>query len=427
MQVKCDYCGSFMEDTDYSCPNCGATNAHLKRTAPETPTTIEELKAWYEDRHLPPYETTRFFIGIDTKEPKAFGIYKDGMSYIVYKNKADGSRAVRYSGNDEAYAVNELFLRLKEEILNQKNHQPANNKDYSSTAQQAARKGLGCLGALGKGIFWVIGCVVFFLAVGFVGASIEELRPIQGDYYAVDNQAYYFDGYELDSYGYDWWQYNDSRDDWELYSTMDNDKDFPEGITRKNHVTSLDSLADKIGFGYDSRKWLVDESTLNVLNSRIYKDTHHSAPNQSSYYIDNGRSYYYLNDLHGSAYGSRDNTGWYIYEDTGWEYYCSSDDRDMLGDDLWYDADKYSLGSSYNDYVSGGVFNYSGSDTWNSNLMAADFGNTTWYSEYEAATAAYEEYNANNSSTSSNNDSSWDWDSSSDSWDSGSTDWGSDW
>ena len=85
-----------------------------------TPKTIEELQAWYEARNLPPSDVTRFFIGVNYKGPKAFGIYKEGNDFIVYKNKADGQRAVRYKGSDEAYAVNELYLRLKEEILNQK-------------------------------------------------------------------------------------------------------------------------------------------------------------------------------------------------------------------------------------------------------------------------------------------------------------------
>lgn len=84
------------------------------------PQTIEELKAWYTAHNLPPEEVTRFFIGKDYKEPKVFGIYQDGERFIVYKNKADGSRAIRYEGGDEAYAVNELYLKLKEEIARQK-------------------------------------------------------------------------------------------------------------------------------------------------------------------------------------------------------------------------------------------------------------------------------------------------------------------
>ena len=38
---------------------------------------------------------------------------------IVYKNKSDGSRAIRYQGLDEAYAVNEIYLKLQVEMQKQ--------------------------------------------------------------------------------------------------------------------------------------------------------------------------------------------------------------------------------------------------------------------------------------------------------------------
>lgn len=65
-----------------------------------------------------------FLLASIVNETKAFGIYQDGDQFIVYKNKANGERAIRYQGTDEAYAVNELYLKLKSEILNQK----ANNQ-----------------------------------------------------------------------------------------------------------------------------------------------------------------------------------------------------------------------------------------------------------------------------------------------------------
>ena len=120
-KVKCEYCGSFIEDTEETCSVCGAVNDLHHRVARDTPQTIEELQSWYKARKLPPEETTRFFIGRNILEPRAFGIYEDNGTFIVYKNKADGSRAVRYQGTDEAYAVNEIYLKLKEEILRQKN------------------------------------------------------------------------------------------------------------------------------------------------------------------------------------------------------------------------------------------------------------------------------------------------------------------
>ena len=102
MEVKCEYCGSMIDDKLEKCPNCGAPNEHMKRMVNGTPKTIAELADWYKARKLPPYETTRFFIGINYKEPRAFGIYEENGEFIVYKNKDDGSRAIRYQGKDEA-------------------------------------------------------------------------------------------------------------------------------------------------------------------------------------------------------------------------------------------------------------------------------------------------------------------------------------
>lgn len=127
MQMKCDYCGRFIDDTDSVCPYCGGTNSHLKRAANNVPATIEELKAFCASHHLP-LSQMRFFIGENYTGARAYGIYKDEESgnFIVYKNKSDGSRAVRYEGKDEAYAVNELYQKIKSEVANQKQMQAAN-------------------------------------------------------------------------------------------------------------------------------------------------------------------------------------------------------------------------------------------------------------------------------------------------------------
>lgn len=120
MRVKCDYCDNYMDDTLENCPFCGAQNLYVRKRS-ENPRTIEEFEAWYKNNHLPPYEVTRFFIGINYPKPKAFGIYQNAEGkFVVYKNKADGQRMIRYQGFDEAYAVNELYMRLKAEIVDKK-------------------------------------------------------------------------------------------------------------------------------------------------------------------------------------------------------------------------------------------------------------------------------------------------------------------
>jgi len=122
-KVKCQYCNEMIKESATTCPYCGAVNGALKRTAKDTPVTIDELHKWYKDHHLPPSEVTRYFIGINYTKPKAFGIYQDGINYVVYMNDASGNRTIFYEGPDEAYGVNEILFRLKNEILNQKLHQ----------------------------------------------------------------------------------------------------------------------------------------------------------------------------------------------------------------------------------------------------------------------------------------------------------------
>lgn len=148
MKIKCDWCGSWINDFDQVCPNCGGVNNNYNRHANGVPQTIEELKAWAKEMNLP-LEDMRTFIGEDYKGAKAFGIYKDETdgTFVVYKNKEDGTRAVRYKGTDEAYAVNELYQKMKERVVVQKAHQqpkaaaPASRptKDYTAYNKKRAR------------------------------------------------------------------------------------------------------------------------------------------------------------------------------------------------------------------------------------------------------------------------------------------------
>ena len=142
MKIKCDYCGNFISDTDERCPNCGATNSHLKRVGNEVPQTIQELQNWYVSHNLPPEDVTRFFIGTNVQEARAFGSYFDESTgnYVVYKNKDNGERAIRYEGKDQSYAVNELYIKLKEEIINQKSNNNVNRT--VSTSNMGAPSGI---------------------------------------------------------------------------------------------------------------------------------------------------------------------------------------------------------------------------------------------------------------------------------------------
>ena len=176
----------------------------------DCPKTIDELKLWYFNNNLPPAETTRFFIGVNYLEPKAFGIYKEEETgnFIVYKNKDDGSRATRYKGPDEAHAVKELYDRLKQEVLAQKNNdedddddeeeeeekttkktskssnssneEKSNSGEYKSTLDEPKKSNIGGLIIIGAII-----ALIVFLFTGLTG------KPKKG-YYNFENNYYYY-------------------------------------------------------------------------------------------------------------------------------------------------------------------------------------------------------------------------------------------
>ena len=248
-QVKCEYCGSFIDETADKCPNCGAVNANFKRIVSDTPSTIEELQDWYRARNLPDENITRFFIGKDVREPRAFGIYKDGSEYIVYKNKADGSRAVRYKGTDEAYAVNELYLKLKSEILNQKsrnatrmssrgasNRSPLNTAIFVPLAVIFAIASVifstiipsyfialaGIMITIGMvffrknpTVYIVIAVIIFITSVTAYTIGARSAHRYDG-YYFNGNNYFYRQGDDIYCYDNDWYYY-DTYDDFVEY------------------------------------------------------------------------------------------------------------------------------------------------------------------------------------------------------------------
>lgn len=200
MQQRCEYCGAFINDTDKVCPNCGGVNENVIRSAEGIPKTIEELKA-YAAAHNLPLEQMRFFIGVDYREPKAFGIYEENGVFRVYKNKADGTRVFRYQGSDEAYAVNEIYQKMRDEALKRKQKNAAQAPQPAPSAPKSKPSG-----RLGFHIVFVLIGVILLSALTRCMTQMTDSDHPQRGYYSYDGAYYYLLGSSWYQYGDNGWQ-----------------------------------------------------------------------------------------------------------------------------------------------------------------------------------------------------------------------------
>ena len=363
MNIKCNYCGGMFDETLQKCPTCGASNSNVKRSTVDQPTTIEELKDWYKSKGLPPYETTRFFIGQNYKGARAFGIYKDEHSgkFVVYKNKDTGDRAVRYEGTDEAYAVNELFMRLKQEILEQKarnagirtvaedkdkeeaykffthkdEHEEAKKEAYNYYLDQARRtkKRIKTIIFAAGGV----GIIAFILVMLISSAAKPAATPV-------------------------------------YYGDPDNSSSQPDGI---------------------------------YSGSTYYNAKYTNTKSEEGYYKVGDDIYYHNgNDVY----------SWFVYKNNDWDYVQISDVPDSL---------KYNSTANFYSYTPDWETEKI-SDFSNTDAYAGTHHESSDYSYSSGSSSHSSDSWWSSSGSSWDNDSSWSW-SSSDSWDSGSTDWSSDW
>ena len=221
MRIKCEYCGSFIDDTDEKCQFCGAVNSHLVRNAAAIPHTIAELIAFAKQHNLP-LKQMHYYLGEDYKGPKAIGIYKNEETgnFIVYKNKSDGTRAVRYEGKDEKYAVNEIYQKMRSDLNDQRANRPASKP----AANQTPNKNSG--GGLTKVIFYIlIAIVILFVLFGgraCSGGSSSSSASSPGSGYYQDYGSSYSDddsswwGDSSDDDDSSWWSSNSwNNDNWD--------------------------------------------------------------------------------------------------------------------------------------------------------------------------------------------------------------------
>lgn len=287
---KCDYCGATIATNNKVCPNCGASNPLYvvdEDRIITDPQTIEELQEYCAERGMP-LARMRFFIGVDFKDPKAFGIYRENDGdVVVYKNKADGTRAIRYKGKDERHAVNEIYGKLLEECHNRgiypdgKSSSPYMSRrmgqgsaytrstlntsftpsDFSSNYVNGAKR--GCRGASVAIIIWVS---IMAFSMIFIHIKTSEAKNHPRGYYKYEDDMYF-------RQGNNWYYYDDSDNDWYQVD---------------NSIT--DSLYDAEQEYYYGEAWGSDWGT-SFYNSdayREYQDSHSSSSSSSDDSWDSG-------------------------------------------------------------------------------------------------------------------------------------------
>lgn len=208
MDDRCPKCGAMIMPTDKYCPRCGAQLYDAPQAAwqPGTdPVTIDQLRA-YCDYNGMPLEKMRFFVGQDYREPRAFGIYREGDQFVVYKNKADGSRAVRYQGPDEAYAVGELYAKLLDEC-HKRNIWPGGKPQEQVERERKAKRGR---------ILLIAATVIVIALVAFFMIRADKRAHAHDGYYRFDDAGLYY------LYGSTWY-YDDGYYDWYVVDDMDYD------------------------------------------------------------------------------------------------------------------------------------------------------------------------------------------------------------
>lgn len=245
MANYCEYCGSLLPTGAAACPACGAPVDPGRKGVPKT---IDELKA-FAAWHRLPLKDMRFFLGEDYRGPRAFGIYQeDGGDFVVYKNKADGSRAIRYRGSDEAYAVNELYLKMKAEIINQRKAQSARAASGKNSARKSASGNRTLLRPL-------IFCLALAAAIT-VFRTANALKNKNG-YYHYNNNYYY-------SQQDDWYRYDDELDYW-----------FP--------VTVEEELSDNAADYYESSYYAANYGVSDFSDSEYYEESSSSWDDDSDW------------------------------------------------------------------------------------------------------------------------------------------------
>jgi hypothetical protein len=234
------------------------------------PKTIEELQAFCR-KHNMPLRKMHFFIGENYPHPMAFGIYRDGDEVVVYKNKSNGERTIRYRGKFEERGVKEIYEKLLDEChrrgiypdgnpgtrAGSSNSGSSGSGTRSTSSPKRKQTRSGCLLYLLDHPFRVF-IIIILLGVivtsctGSIGHRRDGYYQIPGDdlvYYRYGDNWYYSPDDDLSG---TWYEAGDfPMEEYEEYSLGD-DWDMDWGVSDFRESSTWDDLHSSSSSSYSS-------------------------------------------------------------------------------------------------------------------------------------------------------------------------------
>ena len=206
-----------------------------KKYLPEHIDTYEDLIYTFDVFRVDS-EKTRFFVDQDYDGPKAYVIKRNGIGeFEVYKRKADGSKAVRYQGSDEAYAVNEFYQKFLEEVRKR----PEFAKKLLGEYSRSNTRGTDQVDKLKRSFYTAIAYAAIMLSLlggvsyikntynKFVHRKDGYYQTVDNTYYRLGRKMYYYDRLLDDWYFYGYFSdFDDYYDDWEYYDYYDDHAEY---------------------------------------------------------------------------------------------------------------------------------------------------------------------------------------------------------
>ena len=354
--ISCPNCGRLVRDTDIRCLYC---NTPLTSSPPEKQDYIQnkEVATYGKSFGAANSDSPNSFSDRPRVETETQEYANDTVTVRTTKTFTEHNVHLVSSETGMDEVLKELTLNE-----NQNTKRGVSIQVHRNTTKPKKNNVLKIIIVIVLSMVALIGGTALYQELEYLVWDREHLDV--GYYINNNNELFYFDDYiyvaDEHSEISRWWKFNTTTGDWVIY------KEFPyeESETLFN-FTDSDCLWEHEA----AEKLHLDESVINIRFSKAFIDAgHHYQPLTGYYWLDD-IAYFYLH-----YYETDEISNWYIFSpENGWQFYCDNEDKDKLGEVLYYFPD----------------FAYVGNDdgAWQRRGVEApdSFLKTEWHLAYQAA------------------------------------------